>query len=277
MADEMEHCARMKHAAYIALIALTACGTPAERAAERALREGAKTYRAQQYDQAASIYALASFDPRVAYNLGNTLYRRAQWDTAMAAYGQAIASAPVGPGQARAFHNLGNGWMHLAAQADTLAQQAREQLSTIRIEGEDIGRKVHQFVVRDSLRTAQRDLEHLIDSALVQGAEAYKNALRRSPEDEDARHNLALAQGMIAARVKEAAEANAKDPNKDKDKGLSERAKLIMQKADELVEQHLFKDALKVMTDGLKADPTLKQQQEYMHKLDVVTKAAEAK
>ena len=84
---------------------------------------------------------------------------------------------------------------------------------------------------------------------------------------------------MIAARAKKAAEENDKDQNKDKDKdkGLSERAKLIMQKADELVDQYLFKDALKVMNDGLKADPTLKQQQEYMHKLDVVTKAAEAK
>lgn len=267
----------MKDAAYIALVVLTACGTPAERAAERALREGVKSYRTQHYDQAATTYAEASFDPRVAYNLGNALHRQAQWDTALATYGKAIASSPVGRQQAPAFHNLGNSWMQLATRADTLAEQAADQLSNFKIEGEDIGWKVRQFVVRDSLRTAQRELSHLIDSALVQGAEAYKNALRRSSTDEDARHNLALAQGMIAARVKKAAEANAKDPNKDKDKGLSERAKLIIQKADELVEQYLFKDALNVMTDGLKADPTLKQQQEYMHKLDVVTKAAEAK
>ncbi len=275
----MEHRTRMKQAAYIVVMALTACGTPAERAAERALREGVKTYRTQQFDQAAATYGQASFDTRVAYNLGNALYRQAQWDTAMATFGQAIASSQVGPHQAPAFHNLGNGWMQLAVQADSLVEQAAAQLSTIRIDGEDIAWKVRQFVVRDSLRTAQRELSHLIDSALVQGSEAYKNALRRSPADEDTRHNLALAQGLIAARTKKAAEESAKDQNKDKDKdkGLSERAKLIMQKADELVEQYLFKDALKVMNDGLKADPTLKQQQEYMHKLDVVTKAAEAK
>ena len=275
----MEHRTRMKYMAYIALIAFTACGTPAERAAEQALREGEKTFRTQHFDQAAATYAQASFDPRVAYNLGNALYRQAQWDTALATYGQAIASSPIGPEQAPAFHNLGNGWLQVASRADTLGKQAAEQLATIKIDGDDIGRKVRLFVVRDSLRTAQRDLAHLIDSALVQGSEAYKNALRRVPTDEDARHNLALAQGMIAARVKKAADEKARDQDKDKDKdkGLSERARSIMQKADELVEQYLFKDALKVMNDGLQTDPTLKQQQEYMHKLDVVTKAAEAK
>jgi len=275
----MEYRTRMKYVVYIALIVLTACGTPAERAAEHALREGVKTYRTQHFEQAAATYAQASFDPRVAYNLGNTLYRQALWDTAMATYGQAIASTPVGREQAPAFHDLGNCWMQLASRADTLEKQAGDQLSTIKIDGDDIGRKVRLFVVRDSLRTTQRDLVHLIDSALVQGSEAYKNALRRSPTDEDSRHNLALAQGMIAARVKKAADDQAKEKEKDKDKnkGLSERAKLIMQKADELVEQYLFKEALTVMNDGLRTDPTLKQHQEYMHKLDVVTKAAEAK
>ena len=266
----------MKHVAYILMVVLTACGTPAERAVDRALREGVKPYRAQHFGQAASTYAQASFDPRVAYNLGNALYRQAQWDTALATYGRSIASAQVGRQHAQVFHNLGNSWMQLATRADTLAEQAADQLSNFKIEGEDIGWKVRQFVVRDSLRNAQGELSHLIDSALAQGAEAYKNTLRRSPTDEDARHNLALAQGMIAVRARKAADASTNDPNKDKDKDLSERAKLIMRKADELVEQYLFKDALKVMTDGLKADITLKQQQEYMHKLDVVTKAADA-
>lgn len=273
----MDQRTRMKWSIYSALIFLAACGTPAERAAEHALHEGVNDYRAERYPQAAAVCAQASFDPRVAYNLGNALYKQALYDTALTTYDQAIASTPVASEQAAAFHNLGNSWMQLALSADTLGIQAADQLSKIRIEGDDIGWKVRQFVVRDSLRTARQQLVHLVDSALLQGSSAYKNALRRKPEDEGSRHNLALAQRMIAARVKEAAEKAKKDGSKDKKPELSERAKLIMQQADELVEQYKFKEALKVMNDGLKADPTLQQQQEYMHKLDVVTKAAEAK
>ena len=66
------------------------------------------------------------------------------------------------------------------------------------------------------------------------------------------------------------------DKDKDKDKELSARAQLIMKKADELVEQYKFDEALSVMQQGLKEDPSLKAKKEYMDKLDVVTKAARA-
>ena len=62
----------------------------------------------------------------------------------------------------------------------------------------------------------------------------------------------------------------------DEKKELSERAKLIMKRADELVEQHKFKEALEVMEQGLKQDATLQKEKEYMDKLGVVTKAASA-
>lgn len=273
----MDHCTRMKYLVHSALILLVACGNPAERAAEQALREGESHYRAGQFEKADSVYAQASFDPRVAYNLGNTYFRQEQLDTAIKTFTRSIEGAATGPEQARAQYNLGNSWMALAYNADSLEKNGADKLSQIRIEGDDIALKVRQFVVRDSIQTELVALAHLVDSALAQGSEAYKNSLRRTPKDEDARHNLGLAQGMIAARVKEAAERATKDKKDDKDKGLSERAKAIMAKADELVEQYKFTEALKVMQDGLKTDPTLQQRQDYMHKLDVVTKAAQAK
>jgi hypothetical protein len=267
----------MKRFIHIALIALvTACGSPAERAAEDALRKGEQPYRQGQYHAADSIYAQAAFDPRVAYDLGNALYEQDLLDTAIRSYSAAIEGTFNEDLKAAGSYNLGNGWALLAHDADSLSDLSEKLLSEMRIEGNDLGQKVRQFVVRDSLQQGVVRLEHMVDSALAQSADAYKNNLRRTPADEDARHNLAVVQKLIAQRVKEAAERK-KNKDQDKNKGLSERAKLLMKKADELVEQFKFTDALKVLQDGLKTEPTLQQQQEYMHKLDVVTQAAQAK
>jgi tetratricopeptide (TPR) repeat protein len=268
----------MKRLLHIGMLALLGCGDPAERAVEEALHEGAEPYRMARYDSAATIYGQASFDPRVAHDLGSALYRQGLLDTAISTFEQAIASARNRSDQALAYYDLGNSWMGVSAKADSLDKDFGGQLSQIKIEGDDIALKVKQFVLRDSLRTFQRKVVHLVDSSLTQGAEAYKNALRNNPKDEDARHNLALAQQQIAARQK-AAQAKSdqeKNKNKDKDKDLSEQAKRIMQQADSLVERYKFKEALGVLAMGLKKEPTLKQQQEYMNKLDVVTRAAEA-
>ncbi|MEZ4738114.1 MAG: VWA domain-containing protein [Flavobacteriales bacterium] len=262
-------------ASLLLILFLSACGTPEERAVEKALYEGEVPYRNEAYTEAAGIYAKASFDPKVAYNLGNALYRTALWDTAVTAFRHSAALSGDNADAAAAY-NLGNTWMYLAMDADSAQARIAERISGIRIEGEDIGHKVRLVVERDSLRRMRLHKEHLIDSAYAQATEVYKNALRRSPSDEDARHNLALAQLRMAERMKEAEEKNI-DGNKDKNKELSERAKAIMKQADELVEQHKFKEALKVMQDGMKADPTLEKEQSYMQKLDVVTKAAEAK
>ena len=76
----------------------------------------------------------------------------------------------------------------------------------------------------------------------------------------------------IAARPKPATNEGGKDPNKDRD--LGEKAKLIMARADELVEKYLFQEALDVMRQGVQQDPTLQQRKDYMDKLDMITKAA---
>jgi Ca-activated chloride channel family protein len=266
----------LQAASIFALVMTTACSTPEERAAEKALYEGEPAYREDRFDTAADIYAQAGKDPRVAQNLGNSLYRLSLWDTAVAAYTHSTSASTLALDQASAAHNSGNAWLALSSQADSASQRTTERIGGIRIEGNDIGRKVRLVVERDSLRKLQAEQTQLVDSALTQAREAYRSALRRNPTDEDTRHNLALAQHRIAERVKES-EANKNDGDKNEQKELSERAKAIMLKADELVEQYLFKEALNVMQEGLKADPTLQQEQAYVEKLDVVTKAAEAK
>ena len=131
------------------------------------------------------------------------------------------------------------------------------------------------WVLRDSLGQEQRRLEHLIDSALTAGADAYKQTLRLTPTDEEARYNLALAQRLIAARPKPPAQDDGKQ-QQDKDQALSERAKVLMAQADSLVERFQFRPALELLQEGLRREPSLKQKEQFMQKLNVVTQAAQA-
>ena len=264
----------MKYVLPLIVLLLAGCGTQQERDAENALHTGEEAYREGRFNDAADTYAKASFDPRVGYDLGNALYRQQLWDTAVSAFTNASDVLPNGPLKADALHNLGNGWMQRSSYADSVSTVMANTASGIRIEGDDIGRKVRQVVMRDSMQRGAQQLQQLVDSALLQSASAYKNSLRLDPTDDDTRHNLALALYKIAAREKA---ANERDGDKNKeDKELSARAKEIMAKADELVEQYKFQEALKVMQDGLKEDPTLKNKKDYMDKLTVVNTAAAA-
>lgn len=267
----------MRYGIHIPCLLLVACGTPQERAAEHALRSGALAYREGRFEEAAAIYEKATFDPRVAFNLGDALHGKRLWDTALTTFADAAERALDTTLQADAYHNLGNGWMRMALTADTTVQLLEDKLEVMVIDGQDIARKVRAIVERDSVMQELKVLDQLLDSSLVQASEAYKSSLRRAPQDEDSRHNLGLAQRMIAARVKEVEERKKREAEKNTNKGLSERALAIMQQADALVDQYRFTEALKVMQDGINKDPSLAQRQDYMNKLNVVTNAAKAK
>ena len=242
---------------------LAGCGDAAQHAAEKALHQGAAPYHDQRYAEAAAIYASATYDPRVAYNLGNALYRMNLPDSATKTFGMVPPSDADTALLVATRYNMANAWTTIALEADSAIAKCQEQLEHSLIEGEDIARKVRMAVTRDSLIHARQRLDHLVDSALIQGANAYKGSLRMAPADEDARYNLAFVQRWIAQE-------------KNEEKTLTEKALLLMKKADELVDLYKFTEALQLLQEGLKAEPSLQQKQEYMNKLDVVTKAAKA-
>ncbi len=254
---------------------LAGCGDAAQHAAEKALHQGAAPYHDQRYTEAAAIYASATYDPRVAYNLGNALYRMNLPDSATKTFGMVPPSDADTALLVATRYNMANAWTTIALEADSAIAKCQEQLEHSLIEGEDIARKVRMAVTRDSLIHARQRLDHLVDSALIQGANAYKGSLRMAPADEDARYNLAFVQRWIAQRRKEA-EQRRQDQEKNEEKTLTEKALLLMKKADELVDLYKFTEALQLLQEGLKAEPSLQQKQEYMNKLDVVTKAAKA-
>ncbi len=265
----------MKHPATIALLLLTACSTADDRAVERALHAGAGHYRAGHFDDAARTYVDAPSDTRLDYNLGNARVRLQAFDDAIAAYGSAESMADSTL-VTSASYNLGTARLLQARQADSLLRAHNDQLSDIRIEGQDIVEKVGLYVLRDSLRRDMRRLDLLVDSALKAGAEALRRTLLLEPTDEDARYNLVLAKRLLASRAKEAAERNDKNGDDEEKKALGERAMLILKQADELVDAYKFAEALDVLNAGLKQDPTLEQRKDYMEKLELVEKAAAA-
>lgn len=262
----------MKHLPLIALLLLSACATSDERAVYRALQAGAAEYKDANYARASATFAAAPEDARLFYNLGDAHFRMKLPDSAVTAFQNAERMADTTL-LASITYNLGTTRLHQAKQADSLSKAYTEQIGGIRIEGEDIVQNVSRYVLRDSLRKDVRRLEHLVDSALNAGAISLKSSLRESPTDEDARHNLIAAQRLIASRAK-AEEERKKNENNDAKKELGERALLILQKADELVEQYRFNEALSVLKDGITKDPSLEQRKDYMDKLELVQKAA---
>lgn len=262
----------MNRIAIIALLLLSACTTKDEHAIVRALQAGAAQYRATNFAEAAATFADAPTDARLTYDQGTAWHQAKDMEQAITLLQDAAELADSADLKTHAWYNLGNSRLVQARRADSLSKAYATESSGIRIEGDDIGKKVNLYVLRDSLRRESRRMDQLVDSALTAGSEAYKKALRLAPNAEDARHNLAAAQRLIASRPKTS--DGKRGDQKNDEKVLGERAKLIIQKADELVEQHLFQEALSVLQKGLGEDPTLQQRKEYMEKLEVVTKAA---
>ncbi len=265
----------MKRLVPIVVLVLAGCGSEQERLAERALREGAALYNEQAFQAADSAFAEAPFDARAVFDRGNANYRLERWTEAISHFREATTLDSSAHERGRAHYNLASAHLAEAILADTLAKQQRHVLGNIRIDGEDIATKVSQYVLLDSVQRDVERLDALVDSSLLAAKEGYRQSLRVAPEDEDARFNLAYTQRLLSQRPG-ANDGKGEGGDKDKDKELSARAKKIMERADELVEQYRFVDALQVLQQGLKEDPSLKAKKEYMDKLDVVTKAARA-
>jgi tetratricopeptide (TPR) repeat protein len=131
------------------------------------VNEGNRLYEAGKFGEAETLYRGAleeesnDFEPR--FNLGNVLYRQGKF-----------------------------------------AEAAREfQRATTTINTVETGRTSTSLSNR-SPSLQQTNAQYNLGNALFQNKEygksieAYKQALRQHPQDEDARHNLVLAQAMLA-------------------------------------------------------------------------------
>ena len=122
------------------------------------VRQGNKLYEEGEYVEAEVNYRKAQEGQAGlamgAYNLGNALYQQGRFQDAAGQFARAASLTEDPAMQAQAYHNLGNAQLKLAERV-----QAKQDPS----------------------------------AALRQGIEAYKQALRRNPNDEETRYNLAYA------------------------------------------------------------------------------------
>lgn len=93
---------------------------------------------------------------------------------------------------------------------------------------------------------------------------AYKKALRLNPNDNDARYNISY-----AMRMKFQPQATQQSPNTQgqEKKNTSDFARKTKEKADALIREYRFHEALELMETALETDETMNEYMEYMSKL----------
>jgi hypothetical protein len=255
----------------LVLVALLAgCGTPEQRAAGRALRVGASFYHDSAFARADSAFALAPSDARAIYDRGVALLAAGQ-HAAAAGHFSAAAETDTQDVRPMARYNQGNALLREARYNALMSTSLRKEATGLKPASEDIADRLRHAVRADSMVRASLRLDARIDTALPDAISAFKAALKLDPDDDDARHNLMLAQREWAKRQKERSQGGKND---DQQTTLTERARLLLEKADALVEEYRFQEALAVLQDGLRKEPSLSSKKEYMDKLNLVTNAA---
>ena len=133
----------------------------AQKQTRKNIREGNKEYKQEKYVDAEVDYRQAlstnARSPEAAYNLGNALYKQAKGQESMEQYKAVIGNETDKSKISMAWHNIGN--IFLSSSKD---QQG-----------------------------------NINNEALRSSIEAYKNALRNNPKDDETRYNLALAQKLL--------------------------------------------------------------------------------
>lgn len=127
-------------------------------------------------------------------------------------------------------------------------------------------------------KAAKHKAFHNMGNVLMQNknckaaVEAYKSALRNAPSDDETRYNLAIAKEC--AKQQEDEEKKDKKENKDekKNEGPSEYAKMMKKKADDALILNDFVKAHSIMKEALSKDGTTKHFEDYINRLEVITK-----
>jgi tetratricopeptide (TPR) repeat protein len=107
---------------------------------------------------------------------------------------------------------------------------------------------------------------------LEEALDHFKQAIKADPTNTDARYNYEMVKRKLEEKKKQDENQNKKD-NKDQNKPPepSEFAKKLKAQADALAAEFKFQDALSVMNEGAKKDPSVMYYKEFMKRLEDVT------
>jgi len=182
----------MRRSLFIILFAFAAVGLFSQNAksARKAVRSGNKAYNNQLYGAAEADYSKAleedASSKEASFNLANAYYKQQRWDDALKEYQHYLTLEGENTEKmSSAWSNIGNTY---------LKKKANEKAENQATMGQP-GATTQKTQQQDNLKMSM---------------EAYKNALRLNPADDDTRYNLAVVQKMIKDK-----EDQNKDQNQD--------------------------------------------------------------
>ena len=156
------------------------------------VREGNDFYEAGKYVEAEVSYRKAgeanAEQVKGAFNLGNALYQQGRYQEAAQQFARAAGLSDDRQLQAEAYHNLGNAHLKAAMQPQSSPQGP----------GQAQGNPLQQSI------------------------EAYKQALRRNPQDEETRYNLAYAMRQLQQQQQNN-DQNQENQDQEKNQDQSEQ------------------------------------------------------
>lgn len=165
-----------------------------------------------------SLLLVLTFLPAICYSQkekkfikeGNILFENKKYAEAEKSYQQALQKDK---GSYKATFNLGDAYYKQGKYEDA-AQQFQDL--------------THRATSLDTLSKAYHNLGNALlkSKKYEESANAYKNALKNNPNDDDTRYNLAYAQQMLKEQQRKEKEKKDKDKNKDKkDKNKKDKNK----------------------------------------------------
>ena len=146
------------------------------------IRQGNDYYKQENYNNSRVAYKKAlkrkpgSFKGN--YNMGNALYKEGQYKKAAKNFNQIAESPKDEKAQAGVYHNLGNAFLK-SAQKSLKNKKSPMQAMTPQSQSQSQSRK------QDPMKVLKSSIE------------AYKEALRNNPNDEETRYNLAYAKQLL--------------------------------------------------------------------------------
>ncbi|NOX88601.1 MAG: tetratricopeptide repeat protein [Calditrichaeota bacterium] len=191
---------------------------------------------------------------------GNELYQEGKYEQALAAYQDALLDDPLNE---IALFNQGNAYYKL--------KKYKEAIETYQkvVGSENLQLSAKAFYNIGNARFQQNKLKESI--------EAYKKSLELNPDDIDAKYNLELARAKLKELADKKQMPNQQQQQQNKKIEPSEFAKQLKQQAEKLVDQRRYKDAYRLMTDGLKKDKTVAAFSDFIQRIKDVVDIVSAK
>lgn len=188
----------MKRNILLSLLVVFVVSASAQKKVRQAIRNGNSAYKEQRYSAAEADYAKAlelnASSKQASFNLGNTLYKQQRWDEALKEHEHYLTIENEDHEKmSSAWSNMGNTYLKKKA-----AENSQSGGGMMPPQG---GNSQQQGQELDNLKASM---------------EAYKNALRLNPSDNETRENLAIVQKMIKDQEGEGGgEDDKKEDQKD--------------------------------------------------------------